>query len=284
MSNRTFNQRIAFVGAGSMAEAIFRGLIQRGITKPEQIFVSNRQNAQRLSELEELYKVETSSDLQTKQERIRSADIVVLCMKPKDVESSFADLKPLLSERQLLVSVIAGLTIHKMELLLEKAVPIVRTMPNTSATIGLGATGISFSSTVTEEQQSLAINLFESVGIVSVVEEEHIEIVTGISGSGPAYVYSFMESLIKAGVEGGLSAEESRRLTMQTVLGAVRMMELTGEEPAELRRKITSPNGSTLAALKTLENYKFGEAIAGAVSSAAKRAREMGAEIAPHLK
>ncbi|WP_068775452.1 pyrroline-5-carboxylate reductase [Paenibacillus sp. FJAT-26967] len=284
MSNRTFNQRIAFVGAGSMAEAIFRGLIQRGITKPEQIFVSNRQNAQRLSELEELYKVETSSDARTKQERIRNADIVVLCMKPKDVESSFADLKPLLTERQLIVSVIAGLTIHKMELLLEKMVPIVRTMPNTSSTIGLGATGISFSSTVTEEQQAVAINLFEAVGIVSVVEEDHIEIVTGISGSGPAYVYSFMESLIQAGVKGGLSAEESRRLTLQTVLGAVRMMELTGEEPAELRRKITSPNGSTLAALQTLEKYKFEEAVAGAVSSAAKRAREMGAEIAPHLK
>ncbi|MCY9589313.1 pyrroline-5-carboxylate reductase [Paenibacillus chitinolyticus] len=284
MNSIIHTKRIAFVGAGSMAEAVLRGLIERGITTPGQVFASNRQNEERLQELRERYGVEASCDPVVKRERISSADIVVLCMKPKDVEASFDELKPMLNGSQLLVSVIAGLTIRKIEILLDTQMPIVRTMPNTSSTIGLGATGMSFSESVSEEQQELATKMFEAVGMVTAVPEDYLEIVTGLSGSGPAYVYYFMEALIQAGIAGGLDENEARRLTMQTLLGAVHMVERTGEEPAELRRKVTSPNGSTLAALQTLDRYKFPEAVAAAVFSSAKRAKEMGAEIAPHIR
>jgi pyrroline-5-carboxylate reductase len=272
--------RIAFVGAGSMAEAIFRGLIERNITKPEQIYVMNRSNQAKLDRIHGQYGVHAANDPATKESYIRQADVVVLCMKPKDVEMSFQDLKPLLSERQLLVSVIAGLSIAKMERMLDTQMPIARTMPNTSSTIGLGATGISFSSTVNKSNRQLAVDMFEAVGIVSVVEESKLEIVTGVSGSGPAYVYYFMEALMKAAAQGGLTEEDARKLTVQTVLGAANMVQQTGENPAELRRKVTSPNGSTQAAIEALDGHQFSEGIVSAVFRSAQRAKEMGEQIA----
>jgi pyrroline-5-carboxylate reductase len=275
--------RIAFVGAGSMAEAIFRGLIERNVAAPERIAVINRSNNDKLAQLESRYGVLTSTDPNGKNELIAGADIVVLAMKPKDAEASLLDLKHVLNERQLIVSVIAGLSIAKIAALLDTNAPIVRTMPNTSSTIGLGATGVSFSANVSDPQKRLALAIFEAVGIVSVVDEPLLDVVTGVSGSGPAYVYYFMEAMIKAGVDGGLSAEEARRLTVQTVLGAARMVELTQENPAELRRKVTSPNGTTQAALETLDRHGFSEGIASAVARAAERAQELGDAIAPGI-
>jgi pyrroline-5-carboxylate reductase len=281
MSNTLRDARIAFAGAGSMAEAIFRGLIENNVADPGRISVINRSDNEKLERLHARYGVQVSADPNVKNEMIAQADIVVLAMKPKDVETSFRALKHVIHKRQLIVSVIAGLSIAKIEALLETDAPIVRTMPNTSSTIGLGATGMAFSANVTAEQKRLALSMFEAVGIVSVVEERLLDIVTGVSGSGPAYVYYFMEAMTKAAVEGGLSEEEARRLTLQTVLGAARMVELTQEDPAELRRKVTSPNGSTQAAIETLDRHQFCEGIVRAVFRSAERAREMGDAIAP---
>ncbi|MFC0214796.1 pyrroline-5-carboxylate reductase [Paenibacillus chartarius] len=281
MSTTLQELRIAFVGAGSMAEAIFRGLIENKVADPDRIAVINRSDRDKLERLQARYGVQVSFDTEGKNALIAAADIVVLAMKPKDVESSFAELKQHLSSRQLLVSVIAGLSIGKITALLETDAPIVRTMPNTSSTIGLGATGLSFSAGVSAEQRGLALQMFESVGIATVVDEPLLDIVTGVSGSGPAYVYYFMEAMTKAAVEGGLAEQEARRLTVQTVLGAARMVELTQEDPAELRRKVTSPNGTTQAALQTLDNHQFCEGIVRAVFRAAERAKEMGEAIAP---
>jgi pyrroline-5-carboxylate reductase len=281
MSNTLRDARIAFAGAGSMAEAIFRGLIEKKVADPGRISVINRSDIEKLERLHARYGVQVSADPNVKNEMIAQADIVVLAMKPKDVETSFRDLKHVIHDRQLIISVIAGLSIAKIGALLETNAPIVRTMPNTSSTIGLGATGMSFSANVTAEQKRLALSIFEAVGIVSVVEERLLEIVTGVSGSGPAYVYYFMEAMTKAAVEGGLSPEEARRLTLQTVLGAARMVELTQEEPAELRRKVTSPNGTTQAAIETLDRHQFCEGIVRAVFRSAERAKELGDAIAP---
>lgn len=281
MSSALYDKNIAFVGAGSMAEAIFRGLIEKNVADPSRISVINRSDNEKLERLRERYGVQVSFDANGKAEMIEQADILVLAMKPKDAEASFRDLKSQANGRQLIVSVIAGLSIAKIAALLETNAAIVRTMPNTSSTIGLGATGVSFSSGVTPEQKGLALALFESVGIVSVVDEPLLEIVTGVSGSGPAYVYYFMEAMTKAAVEGGLTDEEARRLTLQTVLGAARMVELTGEDPAELRRKVTSPNGATQAAIETLDRHQFCEGVVRAVFRSAERSKEMGAAVAP---
>ncbi|MEK8129764.1 pyrroline-5-carboxylate reductase [Paenibacillus filicis] len=280
MSTTWSSLNIAFVGAGSMAEAIIRGLVQAGGVHPEQIFVTNRSNAERLQELEQAYGVRHSLQDAEKEQAVRDADVVVIAFKPKDAIEGIRALQGQLTERQLLVSVIAGLSIDTITGLLgNPAIPVARTMPNTSSTIGLGATGLSFSATASQEQRSIAEQMFRSTGIVSIVEEPLLDSITGLSGSGPAYIYYMMEAMIEGGVQGGLDRDEARRLTVQTVLGAARMVETTGEEPADLRRKVTSPNGTTQAALDLLASRGFPEAVAQAVLRSSSRAGEIGAAL-----
>ncbi|MDF2715746.1 MAG: pyrroline-5-carboxylate reductase [Paenibacillus sp.] len=273
-------EKIAFIGAGSIAESIFRGLIEKGIAVPENIYAANRQNDERLQYLRDTYGIQASRHPQELERRVREADIVVLNMKPKDAASGIAEIRHLFRQDQLIVSVIAGISIETLQRFLGGTFPIARTMPNTSSTIGLGATGISFSETVSPQQRRTALTLFEAVGVVAVVEEHKLDIVTGVSGSGPAYIYYIMEAMIAAGVEGGLSEESARELTIQTVLGAAQMVKTTNEAPSELRRKVTSPNGTTQAAIELLEENRVAESVGRAVFRAAERAREMGKQIA----
>jgi len=267
---------ICFAGAGSMAEAIIKGLIDTKLLAPEQISAINRSNIARLEELASSYGIQIPTDEADKSRLIREADIVLLAMKPKDSETAITALSSMMREDQLVISVIAGLSINALHVMLGQKLPIVRTMPNTSSTIGLGATGMSFSPQVTEEHAQLARAIFESVGIVRVVDEQLLDAVTGVSGSGPAYIYYVMEAMIQGGIECGLTPDAARELTVQTVLGAARMVQETGEEPAELRRKVTSPNGTTQAALELMASYKLQEAVTNGVKRAAERARELG--------
>jgi len=277
MNPLTQARSICFVGAGSMAEAIIKGLIDTKLLAPGQISAINRSHAPRLEELAALYGITIPADEADKSRLIREADIVVLAMKPKDAGTAITALSPLLYDGQLLISVIAGLSISALQELLGKKLPIIRTMPNTSSTIGLGATGMSLSSEVTKEQERLATAIFESVGIVKIVDEQLLDAVTGVSGSGPAYIYYVMEAMIQGGIECGLAPDAARELTVQTVLGAAKMVQQTGEEPAELRRKVTSPGGTTQAALELMADYKLQEAVINGVKRAAERARELGA-------
>jgi pyrroline-5-carboxylate reductase len=271
--------QICFYGAGSMAEAILRGLIESRSANPKKITVTNRQNSERLRALEQQYGVIPVEGEAARLEALASADIIVLGMKPKDAADALCKLAPVLRQTQLIISVIAGLSIGTMEALLGEGRAIARTMPNTSSTIGLGATGICFSPAVSVRQQEMTLAMFRAVGITSVVEEPLIEAVNGVSGSGPAYVYYLMEAMMAAGKQLGLSEKSARELTVQTVLGAAEMVRQTGEAPAELRRKVTSPGGTTQAAIETLERYRFQEAMLEAILKCAARAREMGEAI-----
>lgn len=271
--------QVCFYGAGSMSEAIVRGILQNKLIEPERISMLNRQNVQRLHELNERYSVKTIVQGDSKEQYLRSADIIFLSMKPKDAASAIIELRPLLTSKQLIISVIAGMSISSIESLLGGKLPIVRTMPNTSSTIGLGATGISYSDSVTPQQRLLTESIFQSIGINAVVDEQLQKAVTGVSGSGPAYVYYFMESMIQAAEELGLSAHAAKELVVQTVLGAAEMVRATGEEPADLRRKVTSPNGTTQAALERMAEHQFSETIIKAVHRSAERAEELGAAI-----
>lgn len=269
------DQKIVFVGAGSMAEAIVRGLLGTGVAKPEQLFAINRTNELKTAQLRDLYHVHATCEPAIAETWIREADIVVVGMKPQNAASSLLAYKSLLNDRQLFISIIAGLSIDTIQDLLGGSIPIVRTMPNTSSHIGLGATGISFSNSVSENQKELTITLFSAIGETVIVEETLINTVTSISGSGPAYLYYVMEAMIAAGMEGGLTAETAKLLTVQTVLGAASMVRHTGEHPAELRRKVTSPNGTTQAAITRLEEYRFQEALQNAIARCAERADEL---------
>ncbi|QMV44428.1 pyrroline-5-carboxylate reductase [Cohnella cholangitidis] len=270
------NHTLCFYGAGSMAEAILRGLVEAKLADPKNITVMNRQNADRLLQLQQQYGVVPATTDELKNSALNNADVVLLGMKPKDAANAIKTLKPLLRPDQLIVSVIAGLSISTIHQLLEREQPVVRTMPNTSSTIGLGATGISFSDSVNDEQRNLALTMFNAVGLSAVVEEPLIEAVNGVSGSGPAYVYYLMEAMIDAGVQLGLTPEAARELTVQTVRGAAEMVFSTGENPGELRRKVTSPNGTTQAAIETLDRFAFQEGLNKAIVRCAERAREMG--------
>lgn len=267
---------ICFYGAGSMAEAIVRGLLHKQVAGADQIVMLNRSNRERLDYLTQTYQVQTAGDDDAKRVYLRDASIIVLAMKPKDAGEALSGLGPLLREGQLIVSLIAGLSIDTIQALLGTPAAVARTMPNTSSSIGHGATGISFSPETTEKQRAQVLSMFEAVGMVSVIPEEQMEILTGVSGSGPAYVYYLMEAMIEAGIEGGLTAEQSRELTVQTVLGAALMMAETGEAPTKLRADITSPNGSTQAAIGVLEAGSFQPNVRAAVHRAAERSKEMG--------
>ncbi|MFC4598041.1 pyrroline-5-carboxylate reductase [Cohnella hongkongensis] len=271
--------QLCFYGAGSMAEAILRGLTGSRLADPGSIAVMNRQNAARLQELSQRYGVVPADTDDKKRAALSSADVIVLGMKPKDAAGAIRALKPLLRPEQLVVSLIAGLSISTVHQLLGREQPVVRTMPNTSSTIGLGATGISFSASVSAERRELALEMFSAIGMTAVVEEPLIEAVNGVSGSGPAYVYYLMEAMIGAGVRLGLTPEAAQALTVQTVRGAAEMVLATGEHPEELRRKVTSPNGTTQAAIETLERFAFREGMNEAILRCAERAREMGEAI-----
>ncbi|WP_275262630.1 pyrroline-5-carboxylate reductase [Paenibacillus tepidiphilus] len=278
------NEKITFYGAGSMAEAIVRGVIARQVAQPVQIAMFNRSNQERLEFLSGSYGVRTAAAQADKDEMLREASIICLAMKPKDAGEAISRMRPLVSDHQLIISFIAGLSVATIQQLLGRNLPVARAMPNTSSSIGQGMTGISFSPEVSEEQQRTTVAFFESVGAVAVIEEQQQEILTGVSGSGPAYIYYMMEAMIAAGVEGGLSPEQSRTLTEQTVLGAVMMMRETKEDPALLRKAITSPNGSTQAAIQVLSDGNFTEHVKAAVLRAAERSREMGEEVRKALQ
>ncbi|OBZ17522.1 pyrroline-5-carboxylate reductase [Bacillus sp. FJAT-26390] len=271
--------QICFYGAGSMAEAIARGLINKKLVEPNRISMLNRQNEERLNELNERYGVQTIVQGSSNEAYLREADIIFLAMKPKDAAAAIASIQPLVSPKQLIISVIAGLSINAIEKLLGGKGAVVRAMPNTSSTIGLGATGISYSDNVTPQQRIITEAIFSSVGINAVVDESLQQAVTGVSGSGPAYVYFFMESMIASAIELGISEASAKELVVQTVLGAAEMIRYTGEEPAELRRKVTSPNGTTHAAIELMRENQFLETVNKGVKRSAERAGELGAEI-----
>lgn len=271
---------ITFIGAGSMSEAIIRGLLAGGLCTSEQIKVHNRANVGRLFELAERYGIHPALSDDQKQQHIREADILFLCMKPKDAAEALRTLATLIRPEQLIVSVIAGLSIQTIARLLNVSrVQIVRSMPNTSATIGLGATGVSFGEHVTAEHRKLALAMFAATGIAIEVEESLLAAVTAVSGSGPAYIYAMMEAMIAAAVAQGLAPEDAHKLTVQTVLGAASMVQATGEQPAELRRKVTSPSGTTEAALHVMSERDFAGIMAAAMKRCAERADELGATI-----
>lgn len=266
-------QKVAFVGAGSMAEAIIAGMINKNFLQRNQVFVTNKGNEARLLELEEKHQI---NGLRDKAATIKDADMVIFATKPYDLESAIEDVKQYITEDQLIVSVIAGISTDFITDKLAKDVAVIRSMPNTSATIGYSATAITKGKYATDNHVTLAKKVFEAIGTVSVVTEEQMHVVTGISGSGPAYVYYLVEAMERAAVENGLDEETAKQLITQTVIGAGHMLEHATEPVNILRENVTSPNGTTAAGIQTLTEYRFSEAVEQCVKSATLRSIELG--------
>lgn len=270
------SQHICFIGAGSMAEAIIAGLLKKQLATEDTIHVINKANQTRLDSLQQRYEVRCPEQKET---AITDADIVILAVKPKDVHEAMTYwgtfLKP---GRHLLVSVVAGISTAHLETYVPEGIAVIRAMPNTSCTIGQSATGIAAGKWAGSGHIQLAEHLFNAVGTVVTLDEEQLDTVTGLSGSGPAYVYYLVEALEKAGIDAGLHPDISRKLTVQTLLGAAEMLIKTETEPALLRQNITSPGGTTYAGLEVLKSREVAEAVQAAVFAARDRARELGTE------
>ncbi|MFO3787794.1 pyrroline-5-carboxylate reductase [Bacillus mojavensis] len=264
-------KKIGFVGAGSMAEAMINGFLQSGITKPENIYITNRSNEERLNELKEMYGVRPCRD---KSEFFTQTDIVILAFKPKDAAESIDSIRPYMKD-QLVISVLAGLTIETIQHYFGRKLAVIRVMPNTSAAIRKSATGFSVSAEASQDDITAAKALLETIGDATLVEEQHLDAVTAIAGSGPAYLYRYIEAMEKAAKKVGLEEETAKKLILQTMAGATDMLRQSGKQPAQLCKEITSPGGTTEAGLRALTEARFEEAIIHCIEETAKRSAEI---------
>ncbi|MCP8617185.1 pyrroline-5-carboxylate reductase [Salirhabdus salicampi] len=267
------DSKISFIGAGSMAEAIISGIVSKEYVKGDQIYVTNKTREDRLQTLQTTYGVKYS---QNKREVIEGAEFIILSVKPKDIEVALHSIKNYVTEGQIIVSVLAGVSTSYISTQLEKENPVVRAMPNTSATIGYSATAIAAGKYATDKHIEKTKRLFQTIGTTTVVDEDEMHVVTGLSGSGPAYIYYFVEAMEEAAKKAGLEADTSKELILQTLLGAAEMLKVTNESPTSLRKKIMSPGGTTQAGLDTLQKYNYQEALVECVKRAAERSEELG--------
>jgi pyrroline-5-carboxylate reductase len=264
---------IGFIGSGNMAEALIKGIIAAGIYKPENIFVSDIR-PERLGFLAKRYGVQKADGNAALAAKV---DILILSVKPQNMTDALQGIKDAVGADTLIISIAAGVKVANIAAVLGDTA-IVRVMPNTPALIGEGASAL-FANDRAKPMLEAAKSIFSAVGKTVVIEDEDlIDAVTAVSGSGPAYYFLLMEEMIKAAVELGLPKTVAKDLVLQTAKGAGLLAaeaDKTGESPAELRRKVTSPGGTTEAALKVLTKGKFGPLIEAAIKKARDRSKEL---------
>jgi len=271
---RTPRYAIGFVGGGNMATAMIRRFVAAGVYAPAQICASDVDAAKRTA-LKRGLKVDAVAD---NTEVVRDAAVVILAVKPQIIDEVLSQLQPLVTGRQLFVSIAAGIPLARLESGLGAAARVVRVMPNTPALLGKGMSVAVRGRRATAADERLVLSLLRTVGKARALRDERLlDAVTGVSGSGPAYVYLFAEALIAGGVAAGLAPAVATELVLQTMAGAAAMLEEAGETPQRLREMVTSPGGTTLAGLTELERRGFTEAVAACVLSATRRAAELGA-------
>lgn len=263
-------QRMVILGYGAMGSALARGFLRKRLVKAADLRVVDPDPGKRARAKREEHIRSASAS-----EALRGAKTVLLAVKPQQVKAVLADAGPRIPKGALVISIAAGIPTELLERSLPQGCPVVRVMPNTPALLGAGMTVVTGGSRARKSHVRSTLELFRAVGCAVEVREELMDLVTGLSGSGPAYLYAFVEAMAKAGVEGGLSPATSLELAARTVLGAARMILETGKDPASLRAQVTSPGGTTQAGLKTLEERGFSPAVVEAVRSATARAGEL---------
>lgn len=271
-------ERIAILGTGSMGSAILAGLLAAGFD-PARVSVSTKSEAS-ARKLNDQYAV-TAHSLETSDDANRlavaGADVVLVGVKPAYVASTLAEVADALAPGALVISVAAGITNATMEAAVKSGVRVIRSMPNTPAIVGRAVTGLAKGSRASEADLAVATQLFQTVGRVVVVDESQIDALSTISGSGPAYVFYFIEQLTKAAVDHGFSAEQAATLVNDTFLGAAELVAATGKAPADLRRQVTSPNGTTERAIAVFDQANLADVFKQATDAALARARELAA-------
>jgi pyrroline-5-carboxylate reductase len=265
--------KIGLMGAGRMATALARGLVRAEIV-PAGAIVACDPSADARSAFEReipgtIVDAANAAD-------VARADVVILAVKPQTMAEALSSIREAIGGKSLVVSIAAGVTIGRLEAALPVGQRVVRVMPNTPCLIGLGASGFALGTHATKEDAKLVASLLSAVGVAFEMPQKLLDAVTGLSGSGPAFVYSMIEALADGGVAEGMSPELAGELAARTVVGAAEMVLQTGESPAVLRERVTSPGGTTLAGLGVLRERGFGEAISEAVRAATRRSVELG--------
>ena len=262
--------RIIIIGAGRMCGAIVSGLIRSG-TSPRSIVASDV-SAERLKQIAQEYKIQTVSD---NQKAADQGDIIILAVKPQALADAIDKLR--VSGHKLIISIAAGITLEYLEGKFPDN-PVIRAMPNNPALIGEGITALAYGAKVGKKEIQKANQIFKSVGDTVEVPENMMDAVTGLSGSGPAFLYLFVEGMVEAGESLGITRKMAEKLALQTVLGSAKTLKKSGKAAHELREMVTSPGGTTIEGLRILENRGFKAAISEAVAAAARRAKEISKE------
>jgi pyrroline-5-carboxylate reductase len=260
---------LAILGAGVMGETVLSGLLRAGWT-PDQIIATDRR-PERQAELEATYGI----TMMTNTEAASKADTVILVVKPQDMRDLLKEIAPALQPSALVISLAAGVDTASIEALLPDGTAVVRVMPNTPAQVDEGMAAISPGSHSTEDDLARATEILSATGRVLTLPERYLDAVTAISGTGPAYLFFVVEAMIEAGVHLGLPRDTATELVVQTMLGSAKLLRETGEHPTVLRERVTSPGGTTAAAIRQLEDHKVRAAFITAIESARDRSREL---------
>lgn len=263
--------KLGIIGCGKMGSALLSGAVEAGAVEPSdlQLCSASGTSAQALAQ-------ETGGTVASLDEVAAIADVVLICTKPADVLQVLNSLSQT-SRARLVISVAAGVTTATMERHLGSSDRVVRCMPNTPSLVGKGAAGFCGGVNATQEDLATTAKILGSVGIAVQVKESLIDAVTGVSGSGPAYIYTIIEAMADGGVKNGLPRAQALELATQTVLGAAQMVAETGDHPAVLRDNVTSPGGTTIAGLAALEAGNLRSTMISGVDAAVARAKELGA-------
>jgi pyrroline-5-carboxylate reductase len=267
--------RLALIGAGNMSEALARGILRTQLLTPDRLVASDPSPSRRELFARALGITTTDSN----RDAARDADIILLCVKPQSMTSALADIRDLIdATRTLLISIAAGISIDFISAHLGAHQPwrIIRAMPNTPMLVGAGVTALARGALASTADLATARRIFESGGPVLEVAQDKLNAVTAVSGSGPAYFFYLVEQMIRAGVENGLTEPEATLLATRTAIGAGRMLESTTDSAGELRRKVTSPGGTTAAAIEAMSAGGFERIIADAIRAATERGRVLG--------
>lgn len=270
-------KKVGFIGGGQMGEAIIRGLLKAGLCDARDIYVMDILDS-RLQYLKESFQVtQSSSDRGTGYKYlVENCDIIVLAIKPQVLKEVMECLKDIpWTGDKLIISIVGGARISGIEKYVP-SVPVIRVIPNTPMLVNIGASGISLGQHAAKEHGNLAMRIFEALGVAYLVPENLIDPITSISGTGPAYVYMFIEALADGGVEMGLSREMAQTLAAQTVMGAAKMVLETGEHPGRLKDNVCSPGGATIAGVRALEQGGFRGIVMNAVEAGKTRMEEVG--------
>ncbi len=264
-------RRIAILGGGKIGESLLAGLLSSGWRKPDEIVVTGRRQ-ERLDELSERYKVETTI---SNSDAVSNADFIVIAVKPQDFDTLLVDIGSKLSTEQTVLSVAAAVTTEQIERHLSNGVPVLRAMPNAPATVHEGVAGLCAGAHADNGHLAAAQEVLEHVGRVVQVPEPYMDAVTAVSGSGPAYFALLAEAMIEAGILLGVSREISTQLVVQTMFGTAKQLRDEKMHPVELREMVTSPGGTTIAAIRELEQAGVRAAFLNAIQAAMNRSREL---------